>query len=216
MTQPLTASVLAAMHPLVARATERDEIVQVEPSLWRRFPRIDVVNMERSTTRRCDAATKAGAAISRDSISTHALPRAGSVYALAIGTDPTAPSGVTFPRHAVHAVRFALKPRSRPRRRVGDELAALGRVLPTLPVRLISRLRPRVVTSMKVMPAWSGWDSKVPQLLVDSLGVSTHESRDLVGRKTLVLVLLTEPHGIKMRRLVCHATYRSPKNGGTP
>lgn len=216
MTQPLAVDVLPAVRPLVARAAECHEIVRVKPSLRSGLPRFDVVKMERPTARRCNAATKAGAVVSGHHISTHALPRTGRIDTLALGTDATAPPRVPLPRHAVHAVRLTLKPWARMRSRLGHELTALGSVLSAGPVRLIPRLRPRVVAPMEVVPARSRRDSKVLQLLVDSLGISAHKGRDLVGRKPLILVLLTEPCGVKVRRLVCHATYHSPKNGGTP
>ena len=216
MTQPLAVDVLTAVHPLVARAAECHEIVRVEPSLRSGLPRFDVVKMERPTARRCDAATKAGAVVSGDRVSTHALPRAGCIDPLSLGADAAAPPRVPLPRHAMHTVRLPLKPWASARGRLGHQLAALGSVLPSGPVRLISRLRPRVVAPMEVVPARSRRDSKVLQLLVDSLGISAHKRRDLVGRKPLYLVLLTEPCGVKVRRLVCHATYHSPKNGGTP
>src|SRR5699024_151660 len=183
MTQPLAVDVLTAVHPLVARAAECHEIVRVEPSLRSGLPRFDVVKMERPTARRCDAATKAGAVVSGDRVSTHALPRAGCIDPLSLGADAAAPPRVPLPRHAMHTVRLPLKPWASARGRLGHQLAALGSVLPSGPVRLISRLRPRVVAPMEVVPARSRRDSKVLQLLVDSLGISAHKRRDLVGRK---------------------------------
>lgn len=216
MTQPLTVDVLPAMYPLVARATQRHQIVWLKSPLRCRFPGFDVMKVKRPPACWCDATAKAGASIAGKNFPSQALPCAGCIDPLTLGTNTPSPPWAPLTRHAEHPVRLALKPRARLLRRFGHELATLGRVLPAPPVRLIARLSPRVVTPMKVMPARSGWDSKVLQLLVDPLGISTHKRPDLVGRKALILVLLTEPCGIKMRRLVGHATYRSPKNGGMP
>lgn len=216
MTQPLAVDVLPAVHPLVARAAECHEIVRVEPSLRSGLPRFNVVKMERPTARRHNAATKAGAVVSGDRVSTHALPRAGRIDPLSLRADAAAPPRVPLPRHAMHTVRLPLKPWARACGRLGYQLAALGSVLPSGPVRLIPRLRPGVVLAAEVVPARSRRDAEVLQFVVDSLGIAIHKRRDLVGRESFLLVLLTEPYGVKMRGFVCHATYHSPKKGGRP
>lgn len=201
MNQELAIDICGAVHPVVAAAAQRDDIVQVEPQLGMARPRSDVMGVQGSWGGLLCAASLACVAIPGIDRTHHGSPFRRSVLPLALRAAAVAVVRVRAAGPPVHSIASAAEPGLGTTccvRQLGARFVAM---VTTFPVRHVSRLRPTVVVPMQVVSAWPGLDSEVAQLLIDAFWVAVNQLCNVVRRQALRFVLLTEPIGIKVRRL---------------
>lgn len=205
MRSPLTGRVCCAVNPFVAWAAHRHEVVRVEPPVGSRFPRVDMVKVQCASTGGLDPASAAPIAITSKHVAPYRLPCRRRIDALPFRADPATPVRIVSTCDAEHAVGLAAEPRPWLRCGRRDAGPRRRRVCSTAHRVHVPRLRPSVVVAVEVVPAWTGWDAEVTQLVVNALRIAPDKRSDLVSRETFVNVLPSEPLGVQVQASLSHA-----------
>lgn len=208
----LAVGVGVAVYPQMARATEGNEIVGVQPQFWMFCPRLDVVSMKGVFATLLFATPRAGVIITSIDEANDRNPFTRRIDSLAFRRIATTIVRIVLAAPAVHPVPFTaqiwlrLTGRNRQRRACFvSVMFAQKRVWHTFALHV-------AVFTLQILTARACWNAVALQPLKHLLGIATNYLADVVGTQSFDQIFLAQPHFVNrlLRSLpMCFAVNRT-------
>lgn len=199
-TQVKPLDVQRTVHPMVALAAKRDDVVVVEAHGGGACPRLDMMGVNAARPGLCSTAVDAAIIVSGVDGALHGLPFGRRVKPLPLWRAAVAIVGIGRACAPAHSVSCPTKVRLLNRRFTAEHSLRLGRVRLSRERVHRSRLAHVVVATGQVETARPRGDAEVLELFVDPLRIAPDKRANLVGRKAVGFISLPQPSSVQMQR----------------
>ena len=208
--QIVICNVLAAMHPTMTGMTERDEILHVKAQRWVLSPRLEMVGMKRPAAFLHGATAHAAVVVPCVDRFDQRLPLARGIQALSFWTAPGLVVGIFRASHRAHAIPCAAQIRFGNRGFLAQNGSGFFCVAMALKRILYPWLAHVVVLPTQILPTRACRNPRGAQLSMHPGRVMPHHLCNVVSRKTLNQIFLSEPCRIKRGKFLLHTLILTP------